>query len=73
MERKEKTMKTKQWVSVSVPIEYIDFILEALKRRGSRGCVSEFVRDAVREKLANCQITALKYDTLFERYETVCG
>jgi Arc/MetJ-type ribon-helix-helix transcriptional regulator len=71
MAGKEKALNTKEWTSVSVPMEYIDFILEALKQQGRRGCVSEFVRDAVREKLADAQISAPKYDTLLERYEKI--
>lgn len=71
MVRKEKTLKTREWTSVSMPVEYIDYILEAAKRRGDGGSVSEFVRDAVREKLADSRISAPKYDTLFERYELI--
>ena len=59
---------TREWISVSVPIEYIDFILEAIRRDNRTGCVSEFVRDAIREKLSEANIGTAKYETVFERY-----
>ena len=62
---------TKEWTSVSIPIEYIDYILEAVKRKKMSGCVSEFVRDAIREKLAESNIDTPKYETVIERYELI--
>lgn len=73
MARNEKALKTREWASISMPIEYIDYILEAARRSGGKGCVSDFVRDAVREKLAGSRINAPKYDTLFERFGVIPG
>ena len=67
----KKVEKTKGWVSVSIPMEYLEYIFEALEGKGGRGCVSEFVRDAVMEKLAASRISTPKYETLFERYELI--
>ena len=68
---RKSSMPTKGWTSVSIPIEYIDFILEAVKKENYDGCVSEFVRDAIREKLALLEIRAPKYETVIERYELI--
>jgi Arc/MetJ-type ribon-helix-helix transcriptional regulator len=62
---------TREWTSVSIPIEYIDYILEAVKKEKYEGCVSEFVRDAIREKLALSNIKAPKFETVIERYELI--
>lgn len=73
---KEKTVKeevrpTREWTSVSIPIEYIDYILEAVKKTKSSGSVSEFIRDAIKEKLASEEIAAPFYETVIERYELI--
>jgi Arc/MetJ-type ribon-helix-helix transcriptional regulator len=68
---KEKIMPTREWTSVSMPIEYIDYILEAVKKTKSSGSVSEFVRDAIREKLAMAEVPAPLYETVIERYELI--
>jgi len=71
MESGKEISRTKEWTSVNIPIEYVDYILEALKKRQCSGCVSEFVRDAIREKLAESRIETPKYDTVLERYEMI--
>jgi Arc/MetJ-type ribon-helix-helix transcriptional regulator len=71
MATKAEILKTTEWVSVNIPGEYIDLILEAIKIQGKDGSVSEFVRDAIRDKLVKSKITAPKYDTIFERFEMI--
>lgn len=73
MAKRERTLKARGWASVSIAIEYIDYILEAAKREGQGGGISEFVRDAVREKLAYTSLRVPKYDTILERYELIAG
>lgn len=68
MSRNSRAILTSEWINVSIPIEYIDYILDALKERKTKGAISEFVRDAILEKLAESNIKAPKYDTVLERY-----
>jgi hypothetical protein len=68
MGREIKEVSASGWINVSIPIEYIDYILDALKERKAKGAISEFVRDAILEKLAESNIKAPKYDTVLERY-----
>lgn len=39
-----------------------------MKERKTNGAISEFVKDAILEKLAESNIKAPKYDTVLERY-----
>ncbi len=68
---KGEVLKTREWTDVSMPIEYIDYILDAMKNQKYKGCVSEFIRDAIREKLLQSKVRAPKYDTVLERYEKI--
>jgi hypothetical protein len=68
MSRESRVVSASGWINVSIPIEYIDYIIDALKERKTKGAISEFVRDAILEKLAGANIKAPKYDTVLERY-----